>query len=353
MAINLPDFSGIGKTIGGKNTFDGYMNGLNAYLESYKPQLLQGQINQQQEALRAQQLATQLKQSKLPYADEMASLEPQSQRAKLELMLAQAMNQQKQAQQGYKPQSSWQERVAQILNDPNVPEHEKETYAQLSGVNLPGSQDNISNYPKNVQGKFVEANREYLKQAEGAEKTVHILGKMKKLVKAHPKMGEYFSAALLQKDPGLLDQLKRKFIGDEEALTAIQQMDKLGNELAQQMVASFGGRASDARLAAAQASKPHFTNTEAANEAIINHLEQEALPLAKRKKDILAKQKAYKIYHPDEENPYEKDFVRALSEGSSTQGGQQVFVLNGQRYNIPEEMVAEFLEANPGAKRNG
>ena len=42
-----------------------------------------------------------------------------------------------------------------------------------------------------------------------------------------------------------------------------------------------------------------------------------------------------------------------ISEEIKQYSGEQKFILDGQVYNIPSELIAEFLEANPGARKHG
>ncbi len=94
------------------------------------------------------------------------------------------------------------------------------------------------------------------------------------------------------------------------------------------------------------------------------HLEELANPsswannpqVAERKFNTLRHilKKETETYRKALNSPKELRYGSAQAEQSSGQNNvQQKFTLGGQVYNIPAELVEEFLAANPGAKRNG
>ena len=96
--------------------------------------------------------------------------------------------------------------------------------------------------------------------------------------------------------------------------------------------------------------KPGVGNTAEANNYLFDRLQDELKPkanLGKKIKDGLKNR--YVVYQDLSEEEEGPQLGSILEKGGN--GGAQSLMLNGKTYNIPAELVEEFLAENPGAKR--
>ena len=364
MPINLPDFSAPRKSalqgyLEGYSGFNAPMNMLQEQMQQrlgneraqITNQYLPERLGQEQEQMR---LANIFNQAREPYAGQFA-------RNEAELGAAQAQNASSGELGGMIRQVN--DVVQQYgFNSPEAQQARQWLQSKVTGgqpyvseqrrASLPEGAIPLESLSPGERNDTVKRMTEDLKVANSSKSALKTLDELRKIQNEHPKLGKYFATAIASgNEPGWLEYLSRKAgLLSEKDFTALQTFIKLSNDLVIKGSESWGGRPTDARMKLLSMTKPGARNTAEANNYLFDRLAEELTPKARlgnKIKDGLKNRYAVYQDYSDEESPNLSD---ALEQGMSA-GGSQSMMLNGKTYDIPAELVEEFLRDNPGAKR--
>lgn len=364
MPINFPDFSAPRKSalqsyLEGYSGFHTPMNMLQEQLQQrlgneraqITNQYLPQRLSQEQEQMR---LANIFNQAREPYAGQLA-------RNEAELGAAQARNTSLGELGGMIRQVN--DIVQQYgFNSPEAQQARQWLQSKVTGgqpfiseerrASLPEGAIPLESLSPGERNDTVKRMNEELKVANSSKSALKIVDELREIQNDHPKLGKYFATAITSGDePGWLEYLARKtgFLSEKD-VSALQKFRKLSNDLVVKGSESWGGRITDARMKLLSMTKPGAGNTAEANNYLFDRLTEELAPKArlgnKIKEGLKNRYAVYQDYSEDE--PQDLSQFLSKSKGGN---GSQLISLNGEQYDIPDELIEEFLADNPGAKR--
>ena len=244
------------------------------------------------------------------------------------------------------------QRIANDLSGGNRDEYEK-ILRQLEKL---GPTERRADLPEGVPGfeelspgernQTVKEMNQELKRANSATSALKLVSEMRKLQNEHPEMSKYFATAMSTDEPDLFETFMRKSgIISEKELTAIQKFRKLASELVIRGSENWGGKVTDARTKLLSMTKPGSTNTKEANDYLFDRLDEEFSPWKSYGERIkIGLKHRYPVYQ-DLNQPEEP------ATAGPGRGEPVMMSVNGKTFNIPAELMEEFLAENPGAKR--
>ena len=357
-------------------------------LEGYegfnKPMNMMQEQQQRRQALEGQRLSNIFNQAREPYADQLAQNEVGLGQAKIQNMnqgeLGKMIQDVQNVVQQYgfnSPQAEqarqWFQKKIQGHGEPDHRTAQQKTAAdlargdhelyqkllkELSGIKgerraeIPEGATPLEDLSPGERNETVKRMNEDLKTANSSESALKIVDELRKIQGEHPNLSKYFATAISSGDePGWGEFLARKTGAlSEKDVSALQKFRKLANDLVVKGSESWGGRITDARMKLLSMTKPGVGNTAEANNYLFDRLQDELKPkanLVKKIKDGLKNR--YVVYQDLSEEEEGPQLGSILEKGGN--GGAQSLMLNGKTYNIPAELVEEFLAENPGAKR--
>lgn len=246
-----------------------------------------------------------------------------------------------------------QERVARILNNPNIPESEKNVYRQLFGVPVnEGAQRPISQYPKAAQNAFRKENAKYLRESEDAVRMNENLDGLKQIILENPGMGNSFSLAFQSSQPEatLIEQFAKKGM-DQKQLAAIQKFIKISNQLvADSQTTSGSARGfTDTRQRLFESIKPNIKNTDEANLYVIDNLKKMNEHKVSQYPKVLDAVREDNIYQPEALSFGEraKDFVNRIENNAEVSAAEfkTVRAPNGKLLKVPVDKLDSAINA--------
>lgn len=228
----------------------------------------------------------------------------------------------------------------------------------LRGADVPQGAVPLELMSPGERNEVTKDMRKEQKYAQGQVKVSKIANQMKQILASHPNMADDFAAAIVgdKKDQNtVLNKLRRKGANKKD-LAAFEKFSKLSNDLVLHQGEATGKNFTDAKADIIQKAKPNATNTDEANNYLIDRILHDTEPAKaynealkhafKNRYAIPLDMEDYRgkeVAH-EEENLASEMAVSPSNFNPGSKPGTVKMYKGGEEYDIPHHLIENALK---------